>query len=105
MRRPRCAEFLKPLVAAPEAGEESSPPLIVIFDQFEEFFTTNQHRWQERRPFFDQLAQALHDLPTMKVVFVMREEYIAQLEPFAELLPEKLRPRMHLERLRGNCGP
>jgi conflict system STAND superfamily ATPase len=98
------SEFLKPLVAAPAAEEESSPPLIVIFDQFEEFFTTNQHRWQERRPFFDQLAQALHDLPTMKVVFVMREEYIAQLEPFAELLPEKLRPRMHLERLRGNSA-
>ena len=98
------SEFLKPLVAAPAAGEESSPPLIVILDQFEEFFTTNAHRWQERRPFFDQLAQALHDLPTMKVVFVMREEYIAQLEPFAELLPEKLRPRMHLERLRGNAA-
>jgi hypothetical protein len=49
-------------------------------------------------------VQALHDLPTMKVVFVMREEYIAQLEPFAELLPEKLRPRMHLERLRGNSA-
>ena len=98
------SEFLKPLVAAPAAGEDSSPPLIVILDQFEEFFTTNQHRWQERRPFFDQLAQALHDLPTMKVVFVMREEYIAQLEPFAELLPEKLRPRMHLERLRGNAA-
>lgn len=98
------SEFLKPRVAAPAAGEESSPPLIVILDQFEEFFTTNQHRWQERRPFFDQLAQALQDLPTMKVVFVMREEYIAQLEPFAELLPEKLRPRMHLERLRGNAA-
>ena len=98
------SEFLKPLVAAPAADEDSSPPLIVIFDQFEEFFTTNQHRWQERRPFFDQLAQALHDLPTMKVIFVMREEYIAQLEPFADLLPEKLRPRMHLERLRGNAA-
>jgi hypothetical protein len=98
------SEFLKPLVAAPAAGEDSSPPLIMIFDQFEEFFTTNQHRWQERRPFFDQLSQALQDLPTMKVVFVMREEYIAQLEPFAELLPEKLRPRMHLERLRGNSA-
>ena len=98
------SEFLKPLVAAPAADEESSPPLIVILDQFEEFFTTNLHRWQERRPFFDQLAQALHDLPTMKVVFVMREEYIAQLEPFADLLPEKLRPRMHLERLRGNAA-
>ena len=98
------SHFLKPLVAVPAAGEESSPPLIVILDQFEEFFTTNQHRWQERRPFFDQLAQALHDLPTMKVVFVMREEYIAQLEPFTDLLPEKLRPRMHLERLRGNAA-
>jgi Novel STAND NTPase 1 len=98
------SEFLKPLVAAPAADEDSPPPLIVILDQFEEFFTTNQHRWQERRPFFDQLAQALNDLPTMKVVFVMREEYIAQLEPFADLLPEKLRPRMHLERLRGNAA-
>jgi hypothetical protein len=98
------SEFLKPLVAAPSADEESSPPLIIILDQFEEFFTTNQYRWQERRPFFDQLAQALHDLPTMKVIFVMREEYIAQLEPFADLLPEKLRPRMHLERLRGNAA-
>lgn len=98
------SEFLKPLVAAPAQGEDSSPPLIVIFDQFEEFFTTNQFRWQERRPFFDQLVQVLHDLPTMKLVFVMREEYIAQLEPFAELLPEKLRPRMHLERLRGNSA-
>ena len=98
------SEFLKPLVVPPEAGEDYSPPLIVIFDQFEEFFTTNADRWQERRPFFDQLAQALRDLPTMKVVFVMREEYIAQLDPFAELLPEKLRPRMHVERLRGNAA-
>jgi Novel STAND NTPase 1 len=98
------SEFLKPIVAAPTADEESSPPLIVILDQFEEFFTTNQHRWHERRPFFDQLAQALHDLPMMKVIFVMREEYIAQLDIFAQLLPEKLRPRMYLERLRGNAA-
>ena len=100
----RLSEFLKPLVVPPEADEDYSPPLIVIFDQFEEFFTTNADRWQERRPFFDQLAEALHDLPTMKVVFVMREEYIAQLEAFSELLPEKLRPRMHVERLRGNAA-
>jgi len=98
------SDFLKLVVTPSEAGEEGSPPLIVIFDQFEEFFTTNAHRWQERRPFFDQLVQAFQDLPTMKVVFVMREEYIAQLEPFAEVLPEKLRPRMHLERLRGSAA-
>ena len=98
------SEFFKLVAASPEGGEDGSPPLIAIFDQFEEFFTTNPHRWQERGPFFDQVVQALHELPTMKIVFVMREEYIAQLEPFAELLPEKLRPRMHLERLRGNSA-
>ncbi|HEY4272176.1 MAG TPA: hypothetical protein VGM65_09240 [Candidatus Udaeobacter sp.] len=98
------SEFFRFVATSTEAGEEGSPSLIVIFDQFEEFFTTNAHRWQERGPFFDQVVQALHDLPTMKIVFVMREEYIAQLEPFAELLPEKLRPRMHLERLRGNSA-
>ena len=34
----------------------------------------------------------------------MREEYIAQLEAYAADLPEKLRARMHLERLRGNAA-
>jgi hypothetical protein len=98
------SEFLTLLAPAPEAGEECRRPLVVIFDQFEEFFTTNAHRWQERRPFFEQLTKALQDLPALKVVFVMREEYIAQLDPFIELLPEKLRTRMHLERLRGNSA-
>src|SRR4030095_3921392 len=54
--------FLKPLVVPSGAGEDCPPPLIVIFDQFEEFFTTNQHRWEERRPFFDQVARGLHAL-------------------------------------------
>jgi Novel STAND NTPase 1 len=102
--RTTLTDFLRLLSVPSEPREEGSPSLVVIFDQFEEFFTTNPHRWEERRSFFEQLAQALHDLPTMKVVFVMREEFIAQLEPFAELLPEKLRARMHLERLRGNSA-
>jgi hypothetical protein len=66
--------------------------LIVILDQFEEFLRPISIVGRNDARFFDQLAQALHDSPTMKVAFVMREEYIAQLEPFAELLPEKLRP-------------
>jgi hypothetical protein len=98
------AEFLKPLVPPSRPDEDSAAPMVIVFDQFEEFFTTNPHRWQERRPFFEQLSQALEEIPTLKVVFVMREEYIAQLDPLAELLPEKLRTRMHLERLRGNSA-
>jgi hypothetical protein len=98
------AEFLEPLVPPPRSDEESAAPMVIVFDQFEEFFTANAHRWQERAPFFEQLSQALEEIPTLKVVFVMREEYIAQLEPLDELLPEKLRTRMHLERLRGNSA-
>jgi len=36
----------------------------------------------------------------LRVVFVIREDYIAQLDPFAPLLPEGLRTRFRLERLR-----
>jgi hypothetical protein len=97
-------EFLKPLVPASRPDEEGAAPLVIVFDQFEEFFTANADRWQERAPFFKQLSQALEEIPTLKVVFVMREEYIAQLDPLAELLPEKLRNRMHIERLRGNSA-
>jgi hypothetical protein len=91
------AEFLKPLVPPSRPDEESAAPLVIVFDQFEEFFTVNADRWQERAPFFKQLSQALEEIHALKVVFVMREEYIAQLDPLAELLPEKLRNRMHLE--------
>jgi hypothetical protein len=97
-------EFLKTLVPPCRPDEESAAPMVIVFDQFEEFFTANTHRWQERGPFFKQLSQAQEEIPTLKVVFVMREEYIAQLDPLAELLPEKLRTRMHLERLRGNSA-
>lgn len=97
-------EFLKPLVPPSRPDEDSPAPLVIVFDQFEEFFTANADRWQERAPFFKQLSQALEEIRTLKVVFVMREEYIAQLDPLAELLPEKLRTRMHLERLRGNSA-
>lgn len=97
------AEFLKPLVPS-RSDEEGAAPLVIVFDQFEEFFTANADRWQERAPFFKQLSQALEEIRTLKVVFVMREEYIAQLDPLVELLPEKLRTRMHLERLRGNSA-
>ena len=98
-------EFLTPLVPVSTGSDEESPSCsIIIFDQFEEFFTVHPERWQERMPFFAQLTTALSALPTLKVAFVMREEYIAQLEAYAADLPEKLRARMHLERLRGNAA-
>ena len=60
--------------------EEGQPVLrLVIFDQFEELFTLYPERWMEREGFFAQVADALSEDPFLRVLFVLREEYLAQL--------------------------
>jgi tetratricopeptide (TPR) repeat protein len=91
--------FLEERPRTDEAGEKPIPRAI-IFDQFEEIFTLYPERWYEQQEaFFHQVAEALAADPLLRVVFVIREEYLARLDPFARLLPERLRTRFRLERL------
>jgi WD40 repeat protein len=71
----------------------------LIIDQFEELFSTHPEAWGKREDFFIQIAQAMKDDPYLWVVFVMREDYIAALDPYAHLLPNKLRTRYYMQRL------
>jgi hypothetical protein len=98
----RCelAAFLKTVVPSISSDDELPPPTVIILDQFEEFFTCNAERWKEREPFFRQLTEGLTTIPSLKIVLLIREEFLAQIEPFAELFPQRLRSRIHLERLR-----
>lgn len=75
-------------------------PRVLIFDQFEELFTAYPGRWQDREAFFQQINHALQADSLLRVVFSMREDYIAQLDPYADLLPKGLRARFRLERMR-----
>lgn len=75
-------------------------PMVVIFDQFEELFTQHLDRWEDREDFFQQVADALTADSTLRVYFVMREDYIGELDPYAQILPGKLRTRFRMERLR-----
>jgi formylglycine-generating enzyme required for sulfatase activity/Tol biopolymer transport system component len=85
--------------------EEGQPTLrVVIFDQFEELFTLYPERWTEREGFFAQVADALSKDSFLRVLFVMREDYLAQLDPYVSLLPERLRNRFRLERLRREAA-
>ena len=85
--------------------EDGMPlPRVVIFDQFEEIFSLYQDRWKDREGFFEQVSTALEADPLLRVVFVMREDFIAQLDPYAYLLPERLRTRFHMERLRSEAA-
>jgi len=93
--------FLKNYETHPsaEATFEAFPPFLLILDQFEELFTTHQDRWQEAEAFFQQLNEALEALPEMGVLFTMREDYVAELDPYAHYLPGRLRARFRMERL------
>jgi hypothetical protein len=83
---------------------EPGRPRALLFDQFEKFFTVNVAQSEQRRAFIDELTQASCAASRLKVVFAMREEYIAQFEVFAYSLPDKLRTRMRLEPLRERAA-
>ena len=97
------AGFLKKL-EHPTDEEGLPSPRVVIFDQFEELFAFYPERWGDRQGFFEQVRDALKEDPLLRVLFVIREDYIARLDPFAPLLPEKLRTRFRMERLRKGAG-
>jgi len=78
---------------------------VVAFDQFEEIFTPYRSGSQrEQTAFFKQVAQALESDPDLRIVFLMREEYLAQLEPFAWLLPPDLNAYFRLEPLDADAA-
>ena len=79
-------------------------PRVAIFDQFEELFTVYPERWPERRAFFQQLNEAMTAEPALRVLFAMREDFVAQIDPYEDLLPEQFRTRYRLEKLRKEAA-
>ncbi len=78
--------------------EES--PYVLIIDQFEEVVTNHPHRWEDRENFFQQLAEAMANDPYLWVVLTLREDYIAPLDPYMHLLPDKMRARFYMQRMK-----
>jgi hypothetical protein len=79
-------------------------PQVIIFDQFEEIFTTFPERWRDRECFFERLGAEFDRRPQLRVIFAMREEHIASMDTFSVFLPERLRTRLRLERLRESAA-
>ena len=86
------------------AKPPSDTPLLLIFDQFEELFTQHLGHWPNREAFFRQVGEAIDAYPRMHILFSMREDYIAELTPYLNLLPEQLRSRFRLERLKRHAA-
>lgn len=75
------------------------PPRLLIIDQFEELFTSHPTHWSQRAEFFQQLSDAMADDPLLFVLFSMRADYIALLDPYTQLVPDRLRIRFYMERM------
>jgi len=72
---------------------------VLFFDQFEEFFYLHNERWGDRQVFFEQIAYAIKKHPDLRIVFVLREDYLAKMDDYARFLPGELEARYHLMRL------
>ena len=92
----------KPNVPIDQFGQQKARVLVI--DQFEEILTTNLKNWRERQAFFEQLNQAIHNDSMLWVVLAMREDHIAALDPYAHLLPDKLRARFYMQRMKADAA-
>jgi hypothetical protein len=80
-------------------AREQHVPRALIIDQFEELFTHRPDRWQDRSAFVADIARALDDDPLLRVVLALREDYLAEFDTYANLLPSGLQDRYRLPRL------
>ena len=72
--------------------------VVLIFDQFEEVLTADPLAIEAKREFFRQLGELLRD-PKVWALFAIREDYLAQFDPYAEMLPTHLKNRFRLDLL------
>ena len=100
----RTAETLPGFLAArpaPEASDALAAPRALVIDQFEELFTLYPGRWPQRgRGLRPARARRSTQDPLLRVVLAIREDFIAQLDPYAMRLPTRCATRMRLEPLR-----
>ncbi len=99
------ATLTEAFAAAMDGGEGDDDEIddrshLVIFDQFEETFTFHPEWVDQRQTFFAQLSVALADHPRLNLLLSMREDYLADLDAYAVALPDRMRTRMRLERLK-----
>jgi hypothetical protein len=81
---------------AAQRPHERNP--LILFDQFEEVLRLDPVDLPAKRLFFEQLGEMLRD-PSIWALFVLREDYLAPLDPYRRLLPTQLQNRYRIDRL------
>jgi hypothetical protein len=74
-------------------------PAVLFFDQFEEVLTVDPHKPEQKEEFFDQLGEVLEKDDRLWALCAIREDYLAELDPYRHLIPGKLNSSYRLELL------
>ncbi len=86
---------------------------VLVLDQFEELFTLDPLDVARKRQFLEELGNVLAGVrasadepasaapPTLWALFSMREDYVAELQPFLDLIPTGLAFRYRIDLLEG----
>lgn len=71
-------------------------PLLIIFDQFEEILTTDPLNRKAIEAFFQQLGELLLDAYVF-ALFLMRDDYLAALDPWRRFVPTHFTNRYRID--------
>lgn len=92
-------EYLRQIAEETEEGLD----LCLVFDQFEELFTLDPTDQVAKASFVEEVGIALRDRRRW-ALFAMREDFIAQLDPYAGLVPKRFATRYRLDLLRASAA-
>ncbi len=96
-------EMSVPLSAPHDKDAYGDPTIrLAVFDQFEELFTAFPGHWEDRVPFLNDLARALREDRRLRLVFVVREDHLADVLDAVAELPDGLKAHLRLPRLDGD---
>jgi hypothetical protein len=86
------------LARLPRATDRYGDPAyrLLIIDQFEELFTSFPACWTQRSRFAAELADCVADDERLRILFVVREDHLADVLSLAEVFPASLRSSMRL---------
>ncbi|MEX5634923.1 tetratricopeptide repeat protein [Parafrankia sp. FMc2] len=95
------------LLGLPETIDryDTTLPLLAAIDQFEELFSDLPHRRSYRDEFVRELAAAVEELPRLRLLISIRDDFVARLFPYeSDLAPPQGRARFAVQPLRRDAA-
>ena len=71
-------------------------PIYLIFDQFEELYIINEDK-DEQKQFYNTVKEILLLNQPVKIIIVIREEYLGYLYNFEQIVPDIMRKKLRIE--------